>query len=618
DASNSEFDMQAGNKWADPGVVGDRIGASPYQPFPAILLGNYKTTLGIVHGTLSQNVFYHNYLCGYKDEKDSLHILSSFKDIAALEVKPGRLLVDEWYLGRTEHSDDIERIFEGYAKWLRKKLPCGYGRTENNRTTMVWGSWNDGIFRNISEDMILREAKYLRDNFPTVRWIQLDDGYCTLKNHGAHGLGVPYEGESGVDKEKFPNGLRHYTDELRKIGMHPAIWIGGFCPSATEIYKDHPEWFLDYTFRTPKTHPLDVSKEEVREYMLSAIDTLITKYGFEGVKHDFWSYAFEDSHDLYSNKDKSGYEYRRWWLSEVRKRLPGDGYFQTGCDIVMASPFLGEFFTNYRYGIDIGSGNWEYVVTNFQWGTACFATHTGDIFPPNSDSIGLFPGLSEREAMFCINYCLATHSMVEIAGKLSEANEPERLRILKKAACNPNNGQDVYFIGYDYRAKGAESPEILYFKTPHFSPCEALPGLPVRTVAFFNMGEEAKTYTVTRKQLMGLSCGDFIVTDVWSDYQCDFGDAFTITLEPHESRMFAVSYKTHPQLYDANFRVNDVKCVSRDSLTIVTDYAVKDAELRLSGTPKSMTLNGNQVSFEIVGVNTVCELNESGTLEIVF
>ena len=60
DASNSEFDVEAGNKWADPGVISERIGASPYQPFPAILLSNYGTEKGLVHGTLSQRIFFHN------------------------------------------------------------------------------------------------------------------------------------------------------------------------------------------------------------------------------------------------------------------------------------------------------------------------------------------------------------------------------------------------------------------------------------------------------------------------------------------------------------------------------------------------------------------------------
>lgn len=70
--------------------------------------------------------------------------------------------------------------------------------------------------------------------------------------------------------------------------------------------------------------------------------------------------------------------------------------------------------------------------------------------------------------MFCINYCIATHSMVEIAGRLSQSKDRERLRILKKAACNPNNGQDVYFAGYDYRNHAAVAPEICTLKPRTF------------------------------------------------------------------------------------------------------------------------------------------------------
>lgn len=45
-------------KWADPEATGKRIGASPYQPFPAVLIGNYGSKYGLVHGSLSQDVFF--------------------------------------------------------------------------------------------------------------------------------------------------------------------------------------------------------------------------------------------------------------------------------------------------------------------------------------------------------------------------------------------------------------------------------------------------------------------------------------------------------------------------------------------------------------------------------
>lgn len=616
DAKDSTFDFQAGNRWADPGVITERIGASPYQPFPAILISNYQTKFGLVHGSLSQDVFYHNYLAKHHGDTVTLTAFSSFKATAYREVESGISLTDEWYLGRTDTADDIETIFSEYTRALRRKLPASYGSSDINRTTLVWGSWNDGIFRNISEELILTEAQYLRDHFPTVRWIQIDDGYATMNNKGAHGLGVPYEGEAGVDRVKLPNGLRGLSDKIRELGLRPAIWIGGFCPTASKIYQEHPEWFMDYTYRVTWTAPLDVSQPVVREYIQYAMRTLCRDYGFDAVKHDFWSYAFEDSHDLYQNHDRSGYENRRWWLTTIRNNLPRDGYLQTGCDIVMGNPFLGEFFTNYRYGIDIGGGNWDYVRTSFQWGAACYATHTGDLFPPNSDAIGIFPGLSRTEAMFCINYCLVSHSMVEIAGKLSQVTDTEQLRILRKAACNPNNGQDVYFAQFDYRDHTQRSPEILYFKTPHFTRMEGNAALPLCTAGVFNLDDKAKTFTLRFDEL-DLENGLYVLTDVWGGEQTDATDSFTITLEPHASRLLAVSKMDGIQLFDANLRLNSVS-VTDKRMVLEADYALTEVELMFSKVPRAIRQNGTDLPFKSKNTTVIFDLPSAGMFEILF
>ena len=592
-ASDSEFDAQAGNKWADPGVVSERIGSSPYQPFPAILVSNYSSKEGLVHGTLSQRFFFHNYLLSHSALGVRLEIFSSFKSVKYREIKPSETITDEWYIGRTDEADNLEKIFEKYADELRKKLPANYGASYINRDNVVWGSWNDGIFRDVTEDILLAEAKALKEHFPSVKWLQLDDGYSINKNC-AHGLGVPYEGESGIDKEKFPKGLKHFTDKLREIGLRPAIWIGGACPRDMKISIEHPDWFCDFSERLKASKVLDVSLEEVKNYMLFAINKLCAEYGFDAVKHDFWSYAFESTGDYLKDRYASGYEHRSWWLREIRKRIPADGYFQTGCDIVMGNPFLGEYFTNYRYGIDIGVGNWENIKTNFLWGTACFATHTGDLFVPNSDAIGMFPGLTYTDAVFCINYILITRSMVELAGKFSSIDtENPRFKMLKKAVACPNNGDDVYLARYDYRKPGRNTPEILYIKTPHFS-VENHDALPLRTLAIFNIDENEKDVSFSLSEL-GLEDGDYILSDVWSGEKIQANGNCIFTLAPHESRLFSVNLAKGIQIYDANFKISKL---SHDgtSLSFSADYAC-DAEICLSSRPTEICFGGEKIDF---------------------
>ena len=617
DARDSGFDETAGNRWADPGVIHERIGRSPYQPFPAILLSNYKSCKGLVHGTLSQKLFYHNYLVKHAEDGTLLlSVFSGFKSIAALNCPAGKHLTDKWYLGSTDNADDIELIFEKYTSELRKHLPPMYGATKLNRDNMVWGSWNDGISRKVNEAMVLKEARYLKENFPTVRWIQLDDGYA-VNVPPAHGLGCIYEKDYGINKEKFPNGLRKYADAVRAIGLRPAVWIGGFCPKYTPIYQEHPEWFVNYDYRVESSAPLDVSIPEVREYMEHALDVFFAEFGFEGMKHDFWSYSFEDSHDLLKIQDHSGYEWRDWWLKEVRKRLPSDGYFQTGCDIVMGNPFLGEFFTNYRYGIDIGSGHWDYVKTNFLWGTACFALHTGDLFVPNSDSVGLFPGLNDTDALFALNYCIASASMVEIAGKLSEADQAsERLARLKKAVCNPCNGKEVFLGNYNYRDPEATEPQIIYFKSALFSNITDCPALPVRTAGLFNTAEEPLQVKVSLESLK-LDNGSYIVTDIWSreTVKLDADNPLNIELPGHGSRLLSVSIAGEAKILDGNMRIN-----SCSGNALEFDYA-GTAELLMTFKPEKIAFEGDQIEFtaEKKGDFTAVKFTVpgAGTVEII-
>ena len=210
---NGKFGLDLDISLADPEVICERICSSPYQPFPAILVSNYETNIGLICGSISQDVFCHSFILSHKGTGLELTVISSFKDIVFRSIMPGEVLTDRFYLGLTFKAQDVNNIFDGYTEELRKILRDGCGASEVNRHTMIWDSWNDGVFRDVSEEMLLREARAVKRFFPNVEWFQLDDGYSAYceKNVDldAHGIGVPYEGEEGVDRKKFPRGLRH-------------------------------------------------------------------------------------------------------------------------------------------------------------------------------------------------------------------------------------------------------------------------------------------------------------------------------------------------------------------------------------------------------------------------
>ncbi len=528
-------------KYADNGAITNRINNCPYMPFPAILISNYNGNNGIVVGSLSQDVFYNNFELSHINNKITLKIYSSFKGVDFRELKASETLVDKWYIGLTDKADDINHIFDGYNAELKKYTSNYRGKKNINRHTLIWDSWNDGIYRNVSEDMLLNEAKAVKKYFPNVEWFQLDDGYASFSEKnvdlGAHGLGVIYEGEDGIDHKKFPNGLKSYTDKIKEIGLRPAIWVGAFCPTESKIYKEQRDWFVDFSYRCETSQPLDVSKEEVRKYMAHAIKTFLVDYGFEGIKHDFWSYVFEDYKDLLKYKDKSGYEYREWWQKQITSHLSNTGYVEIACDIGMGNPFLGKYFNNYRFGFDIGSGEWWKIITTYFWAIGWISAHCGDLFVPNCDSIGLLPGLNDTDFMFVINFAIITRSLVEISGRFSKVDiNNKRLKILQKATEYLNNGEDVFFANFDYRKNGKNLPKIIYLKSIFNKDANEKN---TRTVALFN-GEEKTIIEKINVLDLDLPFEKYFFENVWTG-ETFYTSELCIELEPHESKLFVVN-----------------------------------------------------------------------------
>ncbi len=539
DKVNKQFDLDIDTKWDDPEVVSNLINHSPYQPYPAVLFSNYNVNSGLVIGSLSQDSFYHYFDAKHVNGYISVNIHFAFKAIDYRTIKSGETLTSYLYIGEIDCANDINRLFDNYNIALRSFLKDNCGASSVNRRTLIWDSWNDGIYRNVSEDMLVQEAKAAKRYFSNLEWFQLDDGYSkqieSNVDAGAHGLGVYYEENHGIDEKKFPNGLKGYTEKIKEIGLKPAIWVGGFCPIVTQIYRENPDWFIDYSYRINSTQPLDVSKIEAREYMKKAISWFIKDCGFEGLKHDFWSYAFEDSHNLLENKDKSGYEHREWWMSYIRRCL-GEGYIQTGCDVSMGNPFIGKYFNNYRFGLDVGAGDWERVVASFFWGVSVLSTHSGDLFVPNCDSLGILPNLNDSDFMFIVNFAIITRSLVEISGRFSKVeSDNKRLKVLQRATKYLNNGEDVFFAKYDYRKNGINIPCVVYIKSA-FDGCDNADI--IRTVALFNSSEQNLKVSFSLGDLDS-HFSECKLEDVWNN-EILCGNSFDFELKPHESRLFYV------------------------------------------------------------------------------
>ena len=107
-------------------------------------------------------------------------------------------------------------------------------------------------------------------------------------------------GDWGINKEKFPDGLKPVFDYIKSKGMKPGVWISlGAAESKSNVYKNHPEWLVRKADGSPISLHADFDKMYEWEtysmcmttgwydYIKGVILKLVKEHGLEYIKGDF-------------------------------------------------------------------------------------------------------------------------------------------------------------------------------------------------------------------------------------------------------------------------------------------------------------------------------------------
>ena len=95
-----------------------------------------------------------------------------------------------------------------------------------------WCSW-DAMQINVSEEDLLEKCREFKEKDIPVKWVMIDDmwGECRGLNERPY-----YKGEMikhmyncalssfEADKERFPNGLKHCVEEIKRYGIQVGMW----------------------------------------------------------------------------------------------------------------------------------------------------------------------------------------------------------------------------------------------------------------------------------------------------------------------------------------------------------------------------------------------------------
>ena len=116
--------------------------------------------------------------------------------------------------------------------------------------------------------------------------IVVDDGWFGERNADRGSMG-----DWNVNLKKFPNGLSPLVEKINSIGMKFGIWIEPEMVSYdSELYQAHPDWCLHIKGRENclgrNQLILDLSRDDVCDYLIECISNLIDSANIEYIKWD--------------------------------------------------------------------------------------------------------------------------------------------------------------------------------------------------------------------------------------------------------------------------------------------------------------------------------------------
>lgn len=117
--------------------------------------------------------------------------------------------------------------------------------------------------------------------------VVIDDGWFGKRNDDTTSLGDWFE-----NKDKFPNGIKAYSKYLKNKGMKLGIWIEPeMISEKSKLNAEHCDWALKCNSAREIVGRnqliLDLTKEEVANYVYLSLQRLVLEYGASYIKWDF-------------------------------------------------------------------------------------------------------------------------------------------------------------------------------------------------------------------------------------------------------------------------------------------------------------------------------------------
>lgn len=175
-----------------------------------------------------------------------------------------------------------------FHKLYRNNLCRGPWKTA--KRPLLINNW-EGTYFNFDEEKIYNIAKQAGEL--GVEMLVLDDGWFGARNSDKAGLGDWF-----VNEKKLKGGLGKLSERIHDLGMKFGLWFEPEMVNPdSDLYREHPDWCLQVEGRALCTsrnqYVLDMSREDVRDYLFHCMDNILRNAKIEYIKWDFNRYLTE-------------------------------------------------------------------------------------------------------------------------------------------------------------------------------------------------------------------------------------------------------------------------------------------------------------------------------------
>lgn len=237
----------------------------------------------------------------------------------------------DWKLEAGEHFQTPEAVMvysdaglngmsQIYHRLYGRRLARGYWR-DQARPILI-NNWEATYF-DFTEDQLVEIAAKAREC--GVELFVLDDGWFGNRNGERSGLGDWY-----ANPEKLPDGIKHLSELIEKLGMKFGLWFEPEMASQdSDLYRLHPDWIIQTPQRRAShgryQYVLDFSRKEVVEYIYTAMHKLLSEARISYVKWDM-NRSITECYSAALPADRQGEVFHRYILGvyDLYERLTSE------------------------------------------------------------------------------------------------------------------------------------------------------------------------------------------------------------------------------------------------------------------------------------------------------